>query len=959
MPRSISEEIFARRRAELGRRIPVGRPPFPWMPPVSPSFPQQLPVQPPFPSGFAQPPFTPPQIPPTAFEPQFQPPLAQKPIQPKQPEPQKVTVPLWQRALQVFGAPFDWVDENIIKPGLALAGTFSGIVPEVARKPGEDFFEWKKRSWASFETPGIDINVPWSDDPWRIDVKGVLELAPWLLIPGAGQVGTATRAARGIAGVLSKFGQARRILGTAVEFSPWGLVEKTAGAAIGKVARRVGVRVAGKIPEPLPPTQTVKDLTKLMEQVKTKRAAFEKALPTELRAKQRAIIAKFREQKNAGTITAEESTKLTKQALKGLELKSEFALDVPEGLAKRVDEITETLNKAVQDDFVEFTARDAMVDMLVNGVLPEPRDIKLWAKVFGKDFADAAMRIRGVKPSKFQQMVDILNIPRAVLASYDLSNFGRQSLFLNLTHPTKVPRAFGRQIKALFSERTALDIDKNMRELPIYKKAVEKYGMEFPLVEKGAELAAKEEPFSSNIAQFIPGVRPSERAFTTYGNQIKLGAVEAVDSMMVALKSTDADYRLMGEFLMAAGGRGNLPKGLNKYAPVLNTLFFSVRFQASTLSLPRLIGRMFLSKNPYMRKEAAKALGTFAGGGAALVTFLNMTGNKVELDPRSSEFGKIRIGETRLDPWRGYVQYARFAAQILAGERKSAYGNMNKAQRGEIAGKFLQSKFSPAAGLLADLWRGENYRGEPLFTDTTGFSKIAREKFMPIAIQDIIDGMEQTGGINGAWVAAPAILGIGVVTYVNDLVRVQDKIARNAGFDSWDDIDPKQQREIENRNVELQVAQLKFDRRVMGTAWGDYRNAGNAVEDVFKDNVDKAVAQYQTTGNGFQFREKVGDAFTARRGGYAARDKEERFEDIVNRQNIEDTLESTIALGPEQLAIKTYNDALYNEEMYDEFGDYRFDEAEIRKQQLRTQLGQELFDYVEEYRGLKYELMPA
>ena len=59
-----------------------------------------------------------------------------------------------------------------------------------------------------------------------------MELAPWLLIPGAGQVGTATRAARGIAGVLSKFGQAGRVLGGIVEYSPWGLVEKTAGAGI-------------------------------------------------------------------------------------------------------------------------------------------------------------------------------------------------------------------------------------------------------------------------------------------------------------------------------------------------------------------------------------------------------------------------------------------------------------------------------------------------------------------------------------------------------------------------------------------------------------------------------------------------------------------------------------------------------------------------------------------------------
>jgi len=58
------------------------------------------------------------------------------------------------------------------------------------------------------------------------------------------------------------------------------------------------------------------------------------------------------------------------------------------------------------------------------------------------------------------------------------------------------------------------------------------------------------------------------------------------------------------------------------------------------------------------------------------------------------------------------------------------------------------------------------------------------------------------------------------------------------------------------------------------------------------------------------------------------------------------------------MAIRLYNDALFGDDMYDKFGDYRFDEAETRKQQLRQQLGEEMFNYVEEYRGLKYEDFP-
>jgi hypothetical protein len=221
-----------------------------------------------------------------------------------------------------------------------------------------------------------------------------------------------------------------------------------------------------------------------------------------------------------------------------------------------------------------------------------------------------------------------------------------------------------------------------------------------------------------------------------------------------------------------------------------------------------------------------------------------------------------------------------------------------------------------------------------------------------------MDAVEQNGS-NGALVAAPAMLGIGALTYVNNYIRVKNKIAEDEGFTSWDEIDPKTQREIENRNAELQAAQIDFDRQVMGTAWGDWRNAGQAIDDVFTHNVEQASAKFSASGNGIEYRDDITTAFAERRGGFAAREREDRFADIVKRNNITNTAEALVSLGPEQLAIKVYYDALFGEDMYDEFGDYRFDEARLRKEQLQQQLGAEMFDYVEEYQGLKFENLPA
>mgnify|MGYP001601854636 CR=1 FL=1 len=921
-----------------------------------------------------------------------------------------VQVPFWQRAGQIFAAPFEWIDENIIQPGWALLGTTAGFVPEVERKPGEDFWDWKRRSWAGWETPGVDINVPWSDKPWRIDVKGVMEFAPWLLIPGAGQVGGGTRIAAGIAGVLGKAGRVGRVLGTAVEYSPWGLVEKTAGVAIKGGVRAVGKiseRVSGKVSErlygkytPPPVPEEVAELSQYFKQaVMPSYREFRKLVPEEVTAKQAAKIRQQLDRARRGEISYTEAYEFAEKARGGVGIKEKFAM-TPEALATRqaeeiaqvearvvsgeitksggkglitkikkspaftavpftpdkVEKLLARIDSMAESEFVMVDSAQALRRFFAVGELPTNHNLRDWKVAFGDDFAKAVGKLGQEEASN---LMDTLQIGKSLVSAWDVSGTFRQGLFFSLLHPTLVPKWFGRQMKAMLSEKLSLDMDDVLRTKEITNTFVRHGGYLRPV--RGTSAALAEEAFPSQLARRIPGVRRSERAFATYLNQSSVDTFEKGYNAMVAQGATDEMINLWTQFINLAGGRGTLPKSLEKYAPALNAVLFSPRLQMATLQLPRQIGRMFLSGNPYMRKEAARALVTFAGGGASLLGLLNATGvSKVEIDPRSGDFGKIIIGDrktgTRLDIWRGYVQYVRFAAQLLSGERKSAYGNMNKAERGEIAGRFVQSKMSPIAGLFSDLWRGETYMGKPIFNDTTGFIDVVKERVLPLAAQDVIDAMEQSG-VNGIWVAAPATLGIGALTYVNDFVRVKEKIAREMGYESWDDIDPKTQREVENRNAELQAATIEFERQVMGTAWGDWKLAGNAIEDVFRQNVENAVAEYRQTGKGYQFNEKITDAFTARRGGYAVREQEGRFADIVKRMKTEDTLEALVNLGPEQLAIKIYNDALFGDDMYDEFGNYRFEEANIQKQRVRQMLGEEMFSYVEDYRGLKFETL--
>ena len=921
---------------------------------------------------------------------------------------EKTNVPFWKRALELFAMPFNFIDDNIISPALAVVGTTLGFTPDVERLEGEDFWEWKKRSWGEWRAPGVDVSVPWSDTPIRIDFKGILEIAPWLLIPGAGEVGTATRTAHGLAGALGKAGAIGKTLGYTIQYSPWGLVEKGIGTALKssvkgvfkgtkKLSDKIEAKLFGEyIPPPERPVVT-KFIDSVEQTVMPAYKDFRKEVGA-LRSRQEAATQAVRQRWNAGGYaTKEEYYKALKDAMTG-GVKDEFAITTENLLRRQSEAIkeieakvasgsitTEAGDKLIKEIYdspiyktIHFTEAEgkeildlisqaherglvnadeatAVIDLLMNGTLLEKGQMKALVPIFGERFAQAIESV--AKTGKMESFLEAVNLTRALQSAFDLSGTMRQGFILTLMHPLKAIGWFKHQIKALFSEKYAQEIYQKMVSDPRYKIYARVNGYSAPL-DSLASMAVRDESFMTKWARSVPGISQSERAFITYTNLARFESWCAMYDVMLAMgKAGEKDLQMLAKFVNEASGRGSLPKNIEKYAPFLNAFIYSPRLQAATMQLPFTIGKMLLSENPYLRQTAARALVTFMGAGTAAMSIAHLAGAKVSLDPRAVDFGKITIGNTQLDIWRGYVQYVRLGATLLTGERKSAYGNLSKVDKMDTAIRFVQSKSSPAFGLLFDLFKGESYMGEPIFDSTGNLIKAARERLMPFALQDIMEAME-AGGINSSWVAAPATLGIGALTMVNELAIAQNKVAKEMGYESWEDIDPKTQKTIMNRSAELQAAQIKFDRDMMGTAFGDWRLVGNAIEEVFADEVETAVKKFRATGDGYQFRLDVNEAFTARRGAYNARNKDERFADIVKRMETPDMAESMVNLSPEMLAIKTYNQALYGDDMTDELGDYRFDEAKVRREKLKEVLGEDLYAYAEDFQGLKYETLP-
>jgi hypothetical protein len=191
---------------------------------------------------------------------------------------------------------------------------------------------------------------------------------------------------------------------------------------------------------------------------------------------------------------------------------------------------------------------------------------------------------------------------------------------------------------------------------------------------------------------------------------------------------------------------------------------------------PRLLASRFQVLNPKtyydlpkpVRMKAIYDAAKFVGSGTALLTMAKIGGAGIELDPRSSDFGKIRIGKTRLDPWGGFVQVARLLAQVTTGERKTSSGQVVKTDgsspyagtRLSTIGRFAESKLNPQSGLVVDLLRGKNFAGEDMTFESEAYANLT-----PLYLQDLKDAMQEFGPLGGMAITVPAFYGMGVQTY--------------------------------------------------------------------------------------------------------------------------------------------------------------------------------------------------
>ena len=333
-----------------------------------------------------------------------------------------------------------------------------------------------------------------------------------------------------------------------------------------------------------------------------------------------------------------------------------------------VNELYSIVENSKLHRFDKLTAKEGLSRLLgARGTnLPTRSQAAMLAKVLPDDLMKEIADKRTFVQKLWGGTADALNLPRALMATADLSAPLRQGVFLIRRQKQFAP-AFKEMFKYAFSPKAYDGLMDDIAKRPNYNLMRDS---KLALTDLGGDLLKREEEFMSNLAEKIPlfgrVAKGSNRAYSGFLNKMR---ADVFDDLINKAGKQGLDVRALSDdiasYVNAATGRGSLGK-FEKAAPFLNATLFSPRLIASRVQL---VGKVF-SRNTssFVRKEALKDWAGFLGMGSTVLGLAKLGGAEVGLDPRSSDFGKIKFGDTRYDIWGGFQQYSVLMSRILTGE---------------------------------------------------------------------------------------------------------------------------------------------------------------------------------------------------------------------------------------------------------------------------------------------------
>jgi hypothetical protein len=150
----------------------------------------------------------------------------------------------------------------------------------------------------------------------------------------------------------------------------------------------------------------------------------------------------------------------------------------------------------------------------------------------------------------------------------------------------------------------------------------------------------------------------------------------------------------------------------------------------------------------------------------------------VETDPRSSDFMKPKLGDTRIDLLAGTSQSSVLLTRIITGTTKNATGEISKMRSGftlkgkeqqyggmttaSAFGQFLRNKLAPVVGTAYDIAIGG---GKDAVGETVTPASVLASNTIPLSFRDIYSAMQQEKIPSKVAMSLLVVMGIGLQKY--------------------------------------------------------------------------------------------------------------------------------------------------------------------------------------------------
>ena len=475
------------------------------------------------------------------------------------------------------------------------------------------------------------------------------------------------------------------------------------------------------------------------------------------------------------------------------------------------------------------------------------------------------------KVQKFYDgLLEVWGLPRALLATGEFSFMLIQGGIYTLGNWKVARSSFSGAMTALANENKAKQQLKYIQAqewYPVMKAS------KLALTEPDAKLEAREEQFLGGWVNYIwdiagyPSrmggeklyegwkklnpIRAVERAGVSYLNMIRvqkfLEGSEMLQAQGKTFETHPQDYKNVADVVNTFTGRASLGKG-EQFSKELSAVFFSPRNWASMIKSASPyalyhIGKMgsreegqsslsLLMKGKVTPSVAQKmAVKDFLKYVAITAGFVVMAAIKynnddddeteVNLDGTSSDFLKIKLGNTRVDPWGGKIQQVVLTNRIIS----SLSGGDGKSL--DYAGKMVINKFNPSAAMTYKYLKAERDSEGLTFLDQYGNPISMKEDLWnsvrPIYWQSFAEINKENSTATAGLLHFYGFLGGGTMTYKTPTEIMKAKDVSYDDLEDKDVVDFKQQiqksaekytkKEVEELEVEFAKGVKDIDRQ--------------------------------------------------------------------------------------------------------------------------------------------------